>query len=177
MKKSNGFKNKLDEMQEQKLLKIEHNGYWLAFWGLLITMAVQLFIYEEGNFKYVAGEWIVFMCLCLHMIIGCMKNGIWDRWIEPTMKNNLIASAVAGVAVGIYVFSDRYKSYHLPGGAIATGIVYMLMTFGVVFAGLTISLLIYSKRNNKLENEEETDIEGEEINGARSNGSEKAHEK
>ena len=30
MKKSN-----LDEMQEQELLKIEHNGCWLAFWGLL----------------------------------------------------------------------------------------------------------------------------------------------
>ena len=30
MKKSN-----LDEIQEQELLKIEHNGCWLAFWGLL----------------------------------------------------------------------------------------------------------------------------------------------
>ena len=25
--------NQLDEMQELKLLKIEHNGFWLAFWG------------------------------------------------------------------------------------------------------------------------------------------------
>ena len=30
MKKSN-----LDEMQEQELLKVEHNGCWIAFWGLL----------------------------------------------------------------------------------------------------------------------------------------------
>ena len=34
-------KNNLDEMQEQELLKIEHNGCWLAFWGLLISMIVQ----------------------------------------------------------------------------------------------------------------------------------------
>ena len=31
-------KSNLDERQEQGLLKIEHNGCWLAFWGLLIAM-------------------------------------------------------------------------------------------------------------------------------------------
>lgn len=29
------LKNNLDEMQEQKLLKIEHNGMWFAFWDYL----------------------------------------------------------------------------------------------------------------------------------------------
>ena len=27
-------KSNLDELQELKLLKIEHNGCWLAFWGI-----------------------------------------------------------------------------------------------------------------------------------------------
>ena len=35
-------KNNLDERQELKLLKIEHNGCWFAFWGLLIAIAIQL---------------------------------------------------------------------------------------------------------------------------------------
>ena len=39
-------KSNLDEMQEQELLKVEHNGCWIAFWGLLaaiyITLAVPL---------------------------------------------------------------------------------------------------------------------------------------
>ena len=30
----------LDEMQEQKMLKIEHNGYWLGFWGLLAAILI-----------------------------------------------------------------------------------------------------------------------------------------
>ena len=30
------MKSNLDERQELKLLKIEHNGCWIAFWGLLI---------------------------------------------------------------------------------------------------------------------------------------------
>ena len=37
MKKSN-----LDEMQEQKLLKIEHNGFWFAFFGLFAAIMIQL---------------------------------------------------------------------------------------------------------------------------------------
>ena len=32
----------LDEMQEQKMLKIEHNGYWLGFCGLLVAILIIL---------------------------------------------------------------------------------------------------------------------------------------
>ena len=35
-------KNNLDEMQEQKLLHIESKGYWLAFWGLGVSLIIQL---------------------------------------------------------------------------------------------------------------------------------------
>lgn len=73
------LKNNLDEMQEQKLLKIEHNGMWFAFWGLLIAIIVQLFIGEGDTFRNIAGEWIVFMCLCIYIFIDCMRNNIWDR--------------------------------------------------------------------------------------------------
>ena len=41
-------KNNLDEMQEQALLKIEHNGCWLAFWGLLAVMAIQMVMGVPG---------------------------------------------------------------------------------------------------------------------------------
>lgn len=33
--------SKLDEMQEIQMLKIEHYGLWLAFWGLLVITIVQ----------------------------------------------------------------------------------------------------------------------------------------
>lgn len=33
--------SQLDEMQEQKLLKIEHTSFWLAFWGLVAAILVQ----------------------------------------------------------------------------------------------------------------------------------------
>ena len=58
MKKSESL---LDEMQEQKLLTIEHNMAWLAFWGLLAAMVIQLFAFGPAHMETVLGEWIVFM--------------------------------------------------------------------------------------------------------------------
>ena len=37
--------NNLDERQEQVLLRIEHNGCWLAFWGLLAALIAEQFIF------------------------------------------------------------------------------------------------------------------------------------
>ena len=42
-------KNNLDEMQEQKLLHIESKGYWLAFWGLGVSLIIQLIFYGPTN--------------------------------------------------------------------------------------------------------------------------------
>lgn len=67
--------NNLDEMQEQELLKIEHNGCWLAFWGLLLAIIVQAISGKGDPF----GEWILFMLLAVYMGIACMRKGIWDR--------------------------------------------------------------------------------------------------
>ena len=83
------MKNNLDERQELKLLKIEHNGCWLAFWGLLIALTVQMVLTPDEP-KAMAGEWIVFMALALYLSVACMKNGIWDRKIRPTVKNHLL---------------------------------------------------------------------------------------
>ena len=84
-------KSNLDERQELKLLKIEHNGCWFAFWGLLAVMLVQLLL-GNNDAKNLAGEWIVFMSLCVYLLTACIKNGIWDRRLKPTLKTNTIAS-------------------------------------------------------------------------------------
>ena len=103
-------KNKLDERQEQALLKIEHNGCWLAFWGLLIAIFVQVIIYGY-DFKQIAGEWIVFMVLCLYISTSCMKQGIWDRRLEPNPKTNLLLSAGAAVVFGGLMFITILKNF------------------------------------------------------------------
>lgn len=32
----------LDEMQEQELLTVEHNGCWIAFWSLLAAIIITI---------------------------------------------------------------------------------------------------------------------------------------
>lgn len=153
MKEKKNSKNKLDEMQEQKMLQIEHNGCWLAFWGLGIALIVQWFLGAEQ--KEVAGEWIVFMSLSLYIVIACLKNGIWDRRLSPTPKVNLFASLLAGIIVGILFFSTSYSRYHALLGSIATGVFMMAMTAGICFVAMTAVAAFYWKRVKKLESEDD----------------------
>ena len=145
MKKSN-----LDEMQEQELLKIEHNGCCLAFWGLLAVMAVQMVMRVPG--RQMLGEWIVFMALSLYIAIACLRKGIWDRHLKANRKTNLIISLLAGAAAGILItVSNPYLSepldYVLVAG-ISGG-----FTFVLCFAALSIGMKLYKKRREKLEQE------------------------
>ena len=66
-------KSNLDELQELKLLKIEHNGCWLAFWGLLAVILTQIAIGNDSK-QDLSGEWIVFMCLALYLTVRMHKK-------------------------------------------------------------------------------------------------------
>ena len=106
-------RNNLDEMQEQKLLHIESRGYWLAFWGLAAALIIQLAIYgPDADYKVMLPEWIVFMGICLYMVIGCIKAGIWDRALKPSFKDNILMSVLAGLLMGVVQFIISYRNYH-----------------------------------------------------------------
>ena len=107
MRKGKLRRNRLDERQEQKLLQIEHNGCWIAFWGLAISLFVGYCLGLE--WRNLVGEWIVFMGLSLYIVIACLKNGIWDRKLEPTPKVNLCASIIAGIVCGVLQFARSYR--------------------------------------------------------------------
>ena len=146
MKKSN-----LDEMQEQALLKIEHNGCCLAFWGLLAAMGIQMLLKVPG--KAMLGEWIVFMALCVYLLAACLRQGIWDRHLKANPKTNLVVSAVAGVAVSIFfgvLFRENVSELldYLLISAIPGITVFILC-----FALMTVCSALYKKRREKLDQE------------------------
>ncbi|MGN1016712.1 MAG: DUF6773 family protein [Faecousia sp.] len=146
MKKSN-----LDEMQEQALLKIEHYGCWLAFWGLLAVMAIQALL--GVAFSSLLGEWIVFMVLCAYIVVSCLRHGIWDRYLKPNLKTNLLASILAGLAVGVFsmlLFHANETEFldYLLIGAIST-----ILVFVLCFLALTVFTALYKKRREKLDQE------------------------
>ena len=149
------MKNNLDELQELKLLKIEHNGCWLAFWGLLAAMLIQIAIGNDSR-QNLVGEWIIFMCLAAYLTISCIRNGIWDRKLKPNLKTNLAASGIAAAVVGIFWFFISYRNYHKLVGSIATGIIMFLSVGVLCFFALTLSSKFYKKRIQKLEDIDES---------------------
>ena len=147
-------KNNLDELQELKLLKIEHNGCWLAFWGLLAAILIQI---AMGNAKMqnIGGEWIVFMCLAVCLGVSCIRKGIWDRRLKPSFRNNIITSGIAAAFMGVFWFFVSYRNYHKLVGSIATGVI-MFFSIGILcMIALTICSKIYQKRVQKLEEGED----------------------
>lgn len=145
MKKSN-----LDEMQEQELLKIEHYGCWMAYWGLLAAMVIQMVMRVPG--AQMLGEWIIFVIMSLYICIACMRKGIWDRRLKANWKTNLVISLLAAVAVAVLVIlSNPYLSepldYVLTAG-LAGG-----FTFVLCFIALSIGMKLYKKRREKLDQE------------------------
>lgn len=149
-------KNNLDEMQEQKLLHIESRGYWLSFWLLAASLVIQLVCYGPGtDWRFMIAEWSIFMIIALYVAVACMKAGIWDRKLKPTLGNNLLMSFCGGAVMGIAQFVISYRNYHKLLGSVAAGIFSGLMVMVLCFVALTISATILKKRQEKLEKESE----------------------
>lgn len=156
-------KSNLDEMQEQKLLKIEHNGCWIAFWGLLAAILAQVVLtpdeLREHLPRIMTGEWIVFMVLSLYLGFACMKNGIWDRKLKPNAKTNLLASLIAGGAVAVFQVLYSYFRFHRLVVALGVAGVSALITVILCFLVLTVTARATKKQQEKLEEEPEDSAE------------------
>lgn len=143
-------KTNLDELQEQKLLQIEHNGVWLAFWGLLAVILIQE-LTGTDVLSPIDSEWIIFMALAIYMLIACIKNGIWDRTFAPNNKNHLVLSGVSGLVLSLLYAVSSYLKYEKLAGSIATGLIMFIFTTGVTFCVLSFVAHLYKKRVAKLE--------------------------
>ena len=147
-------KNNLDERQEQIMLQIEHAGCWIAYWGLLISILVQEIVYR-GDFHYIVGEWIVFFILCIYVLTGCIKNGLWDRHIKPTMKNNVIASLIGAGVIFLFTFLMIIRNFpDKPVGAVAAGLISAAVVFVLCLIALSAAKRATEKKQEELEKED-----------------------
>ena len=148
-------KSNLDERQEQALLRIEHNGCWLAFWGLLAALLIQLIVFGT-DFRCTIGEWIVFMILSVYLMGACLKEGIWDRRLKANTRTNVIASAIAALVNGVVMFLRVWLRHrNTPVGAVAAGIASSCIVFVLCMIILTLAGIAYRKRLQKMEKEPE----------------------
>lgn len=149
-------KNNLDEMQELKLLKIEHRACWIAYWGLLVTIILQMLL-GNHRFENLVGEYFVFFALCIYLAIDCIRNGIWDRKLKPNFKTNLLLSIFSGTVSGLIYFVISYRNYHNLVGSIATFLFMLLFVTISCLVMLTITTKIYQMHKNKMEQDADTD--------------------
>lgn len=144
-------KNNLDEMQEQKLLKLESRGFWLLWWALLAAMAVQLLVYGVEAYRHLLGEWVVFMLSCVYMVAACIKQGLWDRKLRPNFKTNLFLSLVAAVVTGSFMGVYSFRSFGAAEAAWWTVALVGGCTFLLCLLALSLSASVYKKRRQKLD--------------------------
>ena len=142
--------NNLDEMQEQKLLHIEHNGCWLAFWGLAAAVIIQGLM--GFSFREVIGEIILMMVLSLYILIDCLRHGIWDRRLKPTVKTNLLGALAAAAIASIFTVSTNHYLSE-PLDYVLTIAISGGSTFVLTYGALALCGKIYQKRKEKLEKE------------------------
>ena len=149
--------NNLDEMQEQKLLKLESRGFWLIWWGLLAAMAVQLLVYGVEAHRHLLGEWVVFMLASVYMVAACTKQGLWDRKLKPNFKTNLLLSLLAAVVTGGFMGVYSYRSFGAAEAARLTVAMVGGCTFLLCLLALSLSAAAYKKRRQKLDEGEESE--------------------
>ncbi len=155
MKKSKS-KSMLDEMQEQKLLQIEHRCCWLGFFALFIAIYGQQAM-GHGSMREVAGEAAVLILMSIYLLVACIRNGIWDRKLRPDLKTNLLLSLGTGAVVGLFWFVVSYTRYHQLVGSIATFFSMMICVTLLVLAALSATSAIYKRRKRKLDQQADRD--------------------
>ncbi len=157
-------KNLLDEMQEQKMLHIEHNGFWLAFFGLAIVIAIQYVAFpleDLRSFLMVSGEMLILFLLSLYMVIASIKNGLWDRRLKANPKTNLLVSLAAGVVFAGINFAFSVRNFGVYPFIWASAIICGVSVFVLCFAGLSLCSALYRKRRRALEEQGEKESEEE----------------
>lgn len=145
------FINKLDEMQEQKLTKIEAKNFWVLYWLLFASIIIQLII--NPNFKSILPEFILLLISSAYLVFSCLKVNVWSRSFKPSLKSNILLSCLGGFIATIIQILSIYIQHGIfaPQYQIFT----FILTFALSFTLLSIASKFFNKKENIIENIEE----------------------
>lgn len=143
-------KSNLDEMQEMKLLGIEHTVCYICLYGLLAAIFGQVAM-GHGDFSSIGGECILLLIAGVYLSVSCMKNGIWDRKLKPDLKTHVVVSVVTGLLAGVFWFAVSYHHYHKLVGSAALFLLMTMVTMVATLALLSLVTAIYKRRIQQME--------------------------
>lgn len=143
------WKSNLDELQEQKLLHIEKNSFWMLYFLLFAEIIVKLVLGKTPD------EAICFLLVSVYMVGDCIRNGIWDRRLKADRRTNLLVS-LAGAAV--VMTANGVMGYHLfkkTEAAVISGLISAFASFVIIFLSMSVLSAVYKKRVKNMEEREE----------------------
>lgn len=137
----------IDERQEHDMYVIEHYGFWMAFWGLLAMILIQLILGKPSeSFIY---EWLLFMILAVSMTIGCAKKGIWSPKAKPSQKEYIkTAIIVFGAVVCLLLFIQAFRGE-------AFGLFTIMVDLGCGLFGAIVAYSVSFMLGEKIKKDEE----------------------
>ena len=146
----NKYAGNLDEMQNQKLLKLEEYGFWIVFWALLLSIIVQL---TAGlGINEVIGEIVVFLMGSVYLAITTLKNGLWTRSTVPSRKGNALVSMIPAAVIGALHVFRMLQSNRVTANALFVTFGIMAAAYAGCFAILELFRANYQKRRSELDN-------------------------
>jgi len=149
MRKRKDFQ--LDEMQQEKLLKINSNGLNICYWGLLAAIVIQWL--TERDITSVIGEIIIYVILMIYTVCAYIYEGLWSAKSKPSVKRIFLISLIPPAAVGILlcvknIMADN-RLYELSVILFA-----MAIAFAVCVTILYVLLCLYRRRRRSLDGQE-----------------------
>ena len=149
--------NHLDEMQDQKLLKLEEYGFWIMFWGLAVSIVVQLII--GSTIKEVLGEIIILFLGTVYITATTLKNGLWTRTSPPSKKGNAVVSIIPAVLIGVINGIRMIQNNKMDTKSFLFTAEIMVAVYAGCFILLEVFRTTYSKRREALDDIDDTESE------------------
>ena len=141
-------KKHLDEMQDQKLLRIEEIGFWLVFWVLFAAIIVQFLL--GTSLKEIAGEAVALFVASTYIAARSLKNGLWTRSYAPNFRTNALASVIPAFLLGMIKTVKLFAANSL-FDALPQLLLHSLVVYAVCLGILEIMRGVYQRRRKRLD--------------------------
>lgn len=154
-------KNNLDEMQEQAMLHIEKNAFWILYFLLFVALAIEKIM--GFTLREMAAEAICFFFASWYVVAACIRKGIWDRRWKADGKTNVVVSLIGGALAAVVSTAAICVQYPESLSSIKAVAITLGATFGLTFvitfvmcmALMSVCTAAYKRRVKALERREE----------------------
>jgi len=152
------FRKDKDEREKNEIMRISSIAFLIAIWGLIISIALKIFIFDL-DLVNVASEFIILIICTIFIVTASYIRGIWDTSTNPGMKTYIVTSLVMTLMVNIPISSVYYIRYGVivsDGATITDALRFFAIGFATTFILMFLAIALFGtlikRRQKKLAN-------------------------